>query len=172
MRTLAGIVLSGLAAAAAVGQAPAAAVQEFKVGDAWGRDAVEFKSSAPIEEIVGTTNEVTGVLRANPANLKTPSPYARLKVPVGSFKTGIGMRDGHVGDALGKKDHPTAVFTLDRVDSVSADSLQPNKGVDIRASGILELNGVKRSLPVTARITYIPKGGPFSEVRPGNIVKL
>jgi len=173
MRTLAGIVLSGLVAASAAGQAsPAAAVQEFKVADAWGRDAVEFKSGAPLEEIVGTTNEVTGVLRANPANLKASTTSARLEVPVGSFKTGIAMRDGHVGDALGKTEHPTAVFTLDRVESVSADALEPNKGVDVTGSGTLELNGVKKTLPVTTRITYVPKGGPFSQLRPGNFVKL
>src|SRR5262249_22120637 len=97
---------------------------------------------------------------------------ARLEVPVGSFKTGIDLRDGHVGDTLGKKEHPTAIFMLERVESASADALEPNKPVDLTAAGTLELNGVKRSLPVTARITYAPKGGPFSQIRPGNFVKL
>src|SRR5262249_47581873 len=143
MRTFGGFVFSGLLAALAVAQAgPSDTVQEFKVRDAWGRDSVQFRSSAPLEEIIGTTNQLTGVLRADRKNLKATTTSARLEVPVGSFQTGIALRDGHVGDTLGKNEHLTAVFTLDRVESASADALEPNKPVDVKASGTLELNGV------------------------------
>lgn len=33
-------------------------VWEFKVNDAWGRDTVQFLTAAPLEDIVGTTNQI------------------------------------------------------------------------------------------------------------------
>ena len=151
--------------------ADAAGVREFRVGDAWGRDTVQFLTSAPVEDIVGTTNQVTGVLRADPKNLRGPGTSVRLEIPVASFKTGIAMRDGAVGKALGGEKNPRAVFMLEHILSASANSLEPNAAVDITADGTLELKGVQNRVEVTARITSIPKGGPFSQMRPGNFVK-
>lgn len=173
MRRITAAVLTGfIAAAVAARPEPTTGVREFKVEDAWGRDTVQFRTSAPLEEIVGTTNLITGVLRGDPSKLKATSTTARLELSVTSFKTGIGLRDTHVGNALGGEKTPQAVFVLDRVTAASADRLEPNAPVDLTAEGTLELNGIKRSVPVRARITYVPKGGPFSQLRPGNIVKL
>ena len=151
---------------------PAVAVREFRIDDAWGRDTAEFRTSAPLEEIVGTTNRVTGFLKADPDHLLNGAASARIEIPLSSFKTGIGMRDGHVAKALGAEKHPIAVFVLERIATASKDALQPNAAVDVTGSGTLELNGMRRSIPFTARVTYVPAGGPFSEVRPGNLVKL
>jgi len=103
------------AAKVAAAQMPPAGVQEFRIEDAWGRDTVEFRTSAPMEEIVGTTNRVTGVLKADPKHLKAATTTARIEVPLASIKTGIAMRDGHVAKALGADEHPKAVFQLDSV---------------------------------------------------------
>src|SRR5262245_2494286 len=102
IRTLLGaIALSSGALAAQTPPAAPGAVQEFKIDDAWGRDTVQFRTSAPVEEIVGTTNEVTGVLKADPKNLTGPATSARIEVVLNTFKTGIEMRDGAVAKALG-----------------------------------------------------------------------
>ena len=156
------------------GQDAAAAegVRSFAVDDAWGRDTVQFRTTAPLEDIVGTTNQVSGVLKADRRNLTGPGTAARLEVDLGSIKTGIEMRDGHVAKALGADKAPVAVFTLERIKSASARSLEPNVPVDVVAEGTFELKGVRRKIEVPARITYVPKGGPFSQVRPGNFVKL
>jgi hypothetical protein len=50
--------------------------------------------------IVGASNRVTGVLRADPDHLRNGSASARIEIPLSSFKTGIGMRDRHVATAL------------------------------------------------------------------------
>ena len=147
-------------------------VWDFKVSDAWGRDTVQFLTAAPLEEIVGTTNQLTGVLRADPKNLKGPSTTVRLEVALATFKTGIEMRDGAVAKALGAEQNPRSTFTLDRVLSASPNTLEPNTPVDITAEGTFELKGVKRKVEVAARVTFIPKGGPFSQMRPGNFVKI
>ena len=147
-------------------------VREFRIEDAWGRDTVEFRTEAPIEEIVGTSNRVTGVLRADPSDLKGNATSARVRVPVTTFHTGVGARDEAVAKSLGAPKNSDAVFTLDSVTSASAAELQPNASVELEAHGTLELNGVRRPVGVHARLTYVPKGGPGSKMRPGNFVKL
>lgn len=144
----------------------------FRIEDAWGRDTVEFRTSAPMEEIVGTTNRVTGEVTADPGRLQGSPASARIEVLLSSIHTGIAMRDGHVAKALGAAKHPKAVFMLDGIRSASENALRPNSAVDVAGSGSLELNGVRRPLPFTARVTYVPAGGPFSRMRPGNFVKI
>lgn len=153
-------------------EAPASPVREFTVNDAWGRDTVQFRTTAPIEDIVGTTNQITGYLRADPADLTGSGTAARLEVDLNSIKTGIDMRDGHVAKALGADKYPVAVFTLEHVRSASAKSLQAGGPVDLTADGTIELNGVRGKQTVSAKLTYVPRGGPASQMRPGNFVKL
>lgn len=155
--------------------APAAgsgSLREFQIDDAWGRDTVQFRTTAPLEDIVGTTNGVTGTLTADPANLKGPGTRARVQVELASVKTGIEMRDGHVAKALGADKNPTAVFTLEKIQSATGDALTPNVPVDVVATGTFELNGVRKPIQVAARVTFVPGGGPFARMRPGNFVKL
>ncbi len=151
---------------------PAGGVVQFTVDDAWGRDTVEFRTTAPMEDIIGTTNQVTGFLKADPKNLAGPGTAARLEVNLASFKTGIEMRDGHVAKALGADRTPVAIFTLERIKSSSAASLDTNAPVDVVGEGTFELKGVKKKIEVAARVTSVPKGGPFSQMRPGNFVRL
>src|SRR4051812_4170134 len=66
--------------------------REFKVDDAWGRDTVQFRTTAPMEEIVGTTNEVVGLVRIDPAAVRGPGTQARFDVDLTTIKTGIAMR--------------------------------------------------------------------------------
>ena len=148
------------------------AVREFTLDDAWGRDTVQFRTTAPLEDIVGTTNEVTGFLKADPKNLTGPAAAARIEVALNAIKTGIQMRDGHVAKALGAEKAPVAVFTLEKIKSASPNALEPNVPAEVAGEGTLELKGVKRKVDVTARLTYVPRGGPFNQMRPGNFVKL
>ena len=151
---------------------PAGGVREFKVDDAWGRDSVQFRTTAPLEDIIGTTNQVTGVLKADPKNLMGPGASARIEVKLASLKTGIETRDGHVAKALGAEKNPIALFTLERIKSASAPALEDNVPVDIVGEGIFELNGIKKKMEVAARLTYVPRGTPFNQMRPGNFVRL
>jgi polyisoprenoid-binding protein YceI len=152
--------------------AAAAGVREFTVDDAWGRDTVEFRTTAPLEDIVGTTNEITGVLKADPKNLTGPATAARFEVVLNTIKTGIETRDGHVAKALGAEGNPVAVFTLEKLKSASANALEPNVTVPAAGEGFLELKGVRKKVDVTARLTYVPRGGPFNRMRPGSFVRL
>src|SRR6202030_1961108 len=90
-------------------------IWEFKVDDAWGRDTVQFLTAAPLEDILGTTNQLKGILQADPSNLKGPSTKVRLEVALASIKTGIELRDTAVARALGAAQNPDSTFTLDRI---------------------------------------------------------
>ena len=161
-----------LACGAVIGQSDPGGARQFAVDDAWGRDAVQFATTAPMEDIIGTSNQVTGFLKADPKNLTGPATAARIEVKVDSFKTGVEMRDGAVAKSLGAAKNPVAVFTLEKIKSASAPGLEPNAPVEVVAEGTFELKGVRKSIEVPARITYVPKGGPFSQMRPGNFVRL
>lgn len=152
--------------------APGGGVREFTVDDAWGRDSVQFRTTAPLEDIIGTTNQVTGVLKADPKNLTGPGTSARIEVKLASLKTGIETRDGHVAKALGAEKNPIALFTLEKIKSASAPALEINVPVDVVAEGFFELNGVRKKIEVPARLTYVPRGTPFNQMRPGNFVRL
>jgi polyisoprenoid-binding protein YceI len=152
--------------------APERGVREFKVDDAWGRDSVQFRTTAPLEDITGTTNQITGVLKADPKNLTGPGAAARLEVKLATLKTGIEMRDGHVAKALGAQMNPVALFTLEKIKSASAPALEDNVPVDVVGEGIFELNGVRKKIEVAARLTYVPRGTPFNQMRPGSFVRL
>jgi len=142
------------------------------VDDAWGRDSVQFRTTAPLEDIIGTTNQVTGMLKADPKNLMGPGTSARIEVKLASLKTGIETRDGHVAKALGAEKNPMALFTLEKIKSASAPALEDKVPVDVVAEGFFELNGVRKKIEVPARLTYVPRGTPFNQMRPGNFVRL
>ena len=153
-------------------QARAQTIREFTIDDAWGRDLVQFKTSAPLEDIVGTTNELTGSVRVNPAAVRGPGTQATFVVDLTTIKTGIDMRDRAVYKSLGAPERKTAVFKLVRVKSASADALSPDAPVQIVAEGSFELHGIVKTFDVPATVTYVPQGGPFSKMRPGNFVRI
>jgi hypothetical protein len=156
-----------LAAILAPDPAPDPAIREFRILDAWGRDTVEFRTEAPIEEIVGTSNRVTGVLRADPSNLRGPATSASVRLPVTSFHTGVSARDEAVAKSLGAPKNPDAVFTLDSVTPALGTGLKPNSrsSTPPRSSN---RRRQRRQLAIRARLTqYVPGGRPGFKMRPG-----
>jgi len=67
----------------------------FTVKDPMKRDTVSFLSSAPLEDILGTTSEVYGYIVFDPAK---PERGVRgdFRIPVASLNTGIPLRDEHM----------------------------------------------------------------------------
>src|SRR5215203_2967658 len=122
--------------------AQATGPREFKVDDAWGRDVVQFRATAPMEEIVGTTNEIVGTVRVDPGAVRGAGTQARFDVDLTTVKTGIAMRDGSVQKSLGANAQPKATFTLTRVKTASAGLLAPEVPVRIVAEGTFSLHGI------------------------------
>ena len=62
--------------------------QVFSVEDPMGRNTVTFKSTAPLEDIVGTSNQITGQLAFDPNN-PNAGGHGELVVPVKSLESMI-----------------------------------------------------------------------------------
>jgi polyisoprenoid-binding protein YceI len=77
-----------------------------------------------------------------------------------------------VAKALGADQAPKAVFTLKRIKSASTNKLEPSVPIDVVGEGILELKGIRKRVDIAARLTYVPRGGPFNQMRPGSFIKL
>ena len=135
-------------------------------------DTVRFETTAPVEDIVGTNNQISGFVKADPASIRSAATAFRVEVDVAAFKTGVDARDGGVRKALNAEANPKAIFTLEKITSSSAAAAAPNTPVDVVGQERFQLNGVRKPIEVKARVTYVPKGGPFSSMRPGNFVRI
>ncbi len=69
---------------------------EFRVNDPMSRNTVQFRTSAPLEDIIGVTSQVTGVVSVDPEALKSSPVSDAFVVDLTSLETGIGLRDQHM----------------------------------------------------------------------------
>ena len=88
----------------------------FYVNDARGRDNVTFTSEAPLEDIIGTTNRITGYIAFDPLN-PVAGGAGRFSVPVATLNTGIPMRNEHLQGAqwLNAAEHPEIILEINEI---------------------------------------------------------
>ena len=132
----------------------------FTIADPMKRNVVTFKSQAPLEDIVGTTNEINGYVVFDPKN---PAKGGRgeIVVPVASLKTGIPLRDEHLlgREWLDAVRHRYITFRIDEVTKVK--KVQSGEGFntyEMVAKGPFTLRGITRSLETTLTVTYLEEG--------------
>lgn len=104
---------------------------------------IQFESQMDIEDILGTSNSVTGDLELKGRDKGT----FRFAVPVKSLKTGIDLRDDHLRSAhwLDAEKFPDVVF--------EGQDIKPLGGNRYRVTGIFTLHGEgkERSFDVKAQ---------------------
>jgi polyisoprenoid-binding protein YceI len=146
----------------------------FYIADPMKRDSVTFTSEAPLEDIVGTTNEVVGYAVFDPDN---PSRGIRgaFRVPVASLNTGIPLRDEHLRspDWMNAEQHPEIIFNISNVMDVRehrrSDQFQT---YDMTLVGPLQINGRKNTMEVPARITFLRQTEQTAMRLPGNLLAI
>ena len=144
----------------------------FYVDDPAHRDWVTFKSSAPLEDIVGTSNTITGYLVFDPQN---PANGGRgeLSVPVASLKTGIPLRDGHL---LGKawfdaETYPDIKLTITDVKGVK--ELKASGGFqtyDVTLVGEFSIRGKAKKMEIPGRLTYLKESEETKKKMGGDLL--
>lgn len=148
-RVLAAMAATSLALTAA-SSAVYAKQLNYVVDDSKKRDSVSFTSDAPIELIVGRTNNITGKISVD-ESMDLSKPFtATFSVDLASIDTGIPLRNEHMRDNfLETKKFPTATFTVKSQPGVTG-VLKDKQKVTIKASGDFALHGVtvKKSVPV------------------------
>ena len=70
----------------------------FYLDDPMNRNSITFKSEAPLEDIVGTSNKITGYIAFDPMAPKKGG-HGEISVPISSLNTGIPLRDEHLRSA-------------------------------------------------------------------------
>ena len=144
----------------------------FHVNDPMSRNTVTFTSEAPLEDIIGTTNQITGYVVFNPEN-PTKGGHGKLIVPVGSLKTGIPLRDEHLlsGDWLAAKEYPDIVFDIEKVTDVKVvKKTKEFATYELHLSGPLTLHGKTRTVQVPAVITYMAESDKTRQKMEGDLL--
>lgn len=173
------IIMAGLAlfvSAGLPGQ-PAAAADEmagttFHVQDPMGRNAITFKSLAPLEDIVGTTNQITGQIVFDPLK-PDKGVHAKFAVPVASLNTGIPLRDEHLRsadwmDANGYPEIGLVVDTIEKIEPVKTSD--EAKTFDAVVSGTFSMRGMSKAVSFPARVTWLKESEMTQKRLPGDLL--
>lgn len=133
---------------------------KFIVDDPGGRNTVEFNSEAPIEVIVGTTNQISGNITFDPMDVQQ-AVSGRITVDLNTLTTGIALRDEHMKSDgyLNTAIYPLAEFDFDSPLKSDITKIEPGKPFDFVLGGKFSLHGVTRSITVTGKASY------FKEVK-------
>jgi polyisoprenoid-binding protein YceI len=117
---------------------------------------IRFESKAPLETIVGTTDQVSGSITVDPTNLEA-GVSAAVVVDATSLKTGNKIRDGHMRDNhLHTDQYPDIQFKFDNLSLKG--SLSPNAPLKCQVTGDFSLHGVTKSITVPAEVTLKEMG--------------
>ncbi len=144
----------------------------FYVNDPVGRNAVTFESTAPLEDIVGTTNDIKGHLVFDPNNPKKGG-HGELMVTVTSLNTGIPLRDEHLksADWMNAEEYPYITLKIDKVsDMKKVKETESAVTYDVTAHGDLTINGKTKSVSIPGRISYLPESEMTQSRLPGDIL--
>ena len=124
----------------------------FRVGGD-GKSTATFVSDAPLETMTGKTNQVTGVLTVDPADITKTT--GKFKAPVASLRTGNDLRDEHLqGDGwLGAAKNPYVHFEISEVilGKKGSKELKPGKDTKVEVKGKFTAHGITQL--VTAKGT-------------------
>lgn len=128
-------------------------VKNFIIDDR--RNHAEFKSRAPVENVTGITNNVTGTLSFDPTDLSLPVK-ATVKVDLRTLKTGIDARDGHMyGETyLHTEVFPFAIFEIDTPIVSNVKSMTKYEPIEVTLTGKFTLKGVTQEVTLTGNATY------------------
>ena len=125
------------------------------------RDTFQFSSDAPLEKIVGTTNNIAGKVIVHPDDI-TENLQAFFELDLATIETGIAERDKHLrSEYLETQKYPKAMLTVDDIIKVDRENanvpprLEDKKSFNVTAQCTLDLHGVQKSIIVDkVKITY------------------
>ncbi|HUX60898.1 MAG TPA: YceI family protein [Ignavibacteriaceae bacterium] len=146
----------------------ASGVQTFSFKDAKGRNQTTFTSITALDEVDGTSNDVSGTISFDPKNVAA-TLKGEISIATASISTGISMRDKDLRAPkwLDAEQFPQISFTIKKVTGVK--KLSANK-LEVNLIGIFFLHGVKNEIPVSATLTYLDES-PVTESRePGDLL--
>jgi len=143
--------------------------QTFKAsGDS--RNQATFESNAPLEDIIGVSNNLEAVAMINPADLSMAK--GKVKVNLNDLKTGIDLRDEHLRSEmwLNTEKYPDATFMLKIISGAS--SLADGKKTEVQLHGTFTTHGVSKDIVAPAELTYFKESEKTKAKIAGNLLKV
>lgn len=144
----------------------------FYVADPTKRNTVSFTSEAPLEDIIGLSNEIEGYVVFDPKNPEKGGA-GKLRVPVKSLDTGIPLRDEHLGGAdwLDAETHPQITFRVRKVEDVEeVKQAESYHTYDATLVGDFSIHGKTKRLEIPVRVTYLPESEATRKKMPGDLL--
>jgi polyisoprenoid-binding protein YceI len=144
----------------------------FHVQDPMGRNTVTFKSEAPLEDIIGTTNQVTGKIVFDPKHPENGG-HAELFVSTAAFNTGIPLRDEHLrgADWLNSAKYSQITLKISKVKDIKeVKSSSTSATYELYVLGELTLRGKTQAISFPARVTYLKESEMTSQKMPGDLL--
>lgn len=144
----------------------------FYINDPMGRNSMTFTSTAPLEDVVGTTNDVTGMIVFDPSNPEKGG-HGELIIPVASLNTGIPLRDEHLQSDqwLNAKKYPNITLKIKSLSNVK--EVKSSDGIitfDATINGELSFNGKTKAMEIPGRFTYMKASEKTKMVMAGDMV--
>ena len=144
-------------AAASLATAQTSGGDTFYVNDPKNRNNITFSSEAPLEDIVGVSHAVTGMIAFDPMN-PDKGGHAELSLSASSFTTGIPMRDEHLAGEpwLYAEKHPEITLKVTKVNSIK--SVKKGDGMETFNANVtadVNIRGTTKPVTFDARITYL-----------------
>jgi polyisoprenoid-binding protein YceI len=140
-----------------------------------GRDAqVVFTTDAPLEKIVGKSNEVVGFAIAGPKDAPAKLVGAEWLLPIKSLATGIPLRDEHLAakEWLNADEFPNIRFVLSSVEDVK--EVKKGDGFStwsVTLIGQMSMHGVTKEIRVPdAKISFFEESEKTKNIAPGSLL--
>jgi polyisoprenoid-binding protein YceI len=140
--------------------------KNITLSDKVGKNQLEWLSTAPLEEIKGTADAVSGSLTFDPK--RPASLKGTIKVQVASMKTGNDMRDQHLHGSqwLDAAQYPAITFTIASVSGLRSAGGQ----LSGQASGSFTMHGITKQLTIPFTLQYIDESAKTRERAPGDLI--
>lgn len=144
----------------------------FHVNDPMNRDSVSFTSEAPLEDFVGTTNQIHGYVAFDPSKPEKGAA-GKFVIPVASLDTGIPLRNEHLQSEtwLHASEHPKITFEFGQARNLRA--MKKSAGLTVYEGSVvgdLTINGVTRNIRVPIRASYMKESQQTKKRLPGNLL--
>ncbi|MEP7217801.1 MAG: YceI family protein [Bacteroidota bacterium] len=146
----------------------ASGVKTVKLSDRVSKNQFVWVSNAPLENMKGTAEGVSGTFTLDPKNLSTLR--GTVGATVNTMKSGNAMRDAHIQSPqwLDGAKYPSISFTIG---SVSGIKVAGNSATGM-ATGKFTMHGVTKSLSVPFKITYLDESAETRKRAPGDLVMI
>lgn len=144
----------------------------FQFKDQMGRNTVTFKSEAPLEDIIGTTNQINGHFAFNP---QQPEKGGRgeFTVPVASLNTGIPLRDEHLrsADWLNAGAYSEVKLAIKEIKNLKPVKVTNESATyDVTLVADFTLHGKTKRQEIPGRITYMKESELTKTKLPGDLL--